>query len=114
MNSWLSLAEVQVFGVRATISNKALFGVASRICDFELGFAWKAINGNTDGDWVAGFTANKCQIDFPWWQVDLGDIFKIIKILLWNCTDCCQDKLNSIVLQIIACGRFHNCIVCQF
>ena len=64
------------------------------ICDFD-------IDGNANSDWAAGSTANIYQIYFPWGQIDLGDIFQIVKILIWNCTDCCQDKLN-LVLQIIA------------
>ncbi|NLH15400.1 MAG: hypothetical protein GX455_02365 [Phycisphaerae bacterium] len=36
----------------------------------------------------------------PWWQVDLGQVYLIQRIVLWNRVDCCQNRLRDITVQI--------------
>ena len=77
-----------------------LSDVASQSCVFESGFPEKAIDGNTLCNWDAGFMAHTCTTDNPWWQVDLGDRFQIVKIVIWSRSG--TDHLNNSALQIIA------------
>jgi len=81
-------------------SNVALGGVASQSCLFESGFPEKAIDGNTDCFWDAGFMAQTCTTDNPWWQVDLGDRFLIVRIVIWSRDG--TARLNNSALQILA------------
>jgi hypothetical protein len=36
----------------------------------------------------------------PWWQVDLGRVYLIQRIVIWNRQDCCQIRLRDITVQI--------------
>ncbi|HSS19547.1 MAG TPA: discoidin domain-containing protein [Pyrinomonadaceae bacterium] len=56
------------------------------------GVAGNALDGNTNGNASYTHTNN----DFhAWWQVDLGDIYLINQLNLWNRTDCCSDRLSN-------------------
>lgn len=37
---------------------------------------------------------------YPWWQVDLGQVYLIQEIVIWNRVDCCQTRLRDITVQI--------------
>ena len=37
----------------------------------------------------------------PWWQVDLGAVFNIAKIVYYNRGDCCQSRANKLKLQFM-------------
>ncbi|GEM_PF-1823507 len=94
--AFLSLAEVQVLkgntnlalNKPATQSSTGLFPCG--------GTADKAVDGDTNGDFahcsVTHTTGNDPQ---PWWQVDLGSSQTIDRVVLWNRTDCCGDRLSD-------------------
>lgn len=70
------------------------------------GFAFKAIDGNTDGAWNHGsppdgsvtHTTNEAQ---PWWRVDLGTSATLDSLSLWNRTDCCGDRLSNFRVSVL-------------
>ncbi len=83
-NSFLSLAEVQVFvGER----NVATTGKASQISQAFDGPAGNAIDGNTSGDYSDSSTTHTAAEDHPWWQVELSEATHIDRIVIWNRTD---------------------------
>jgi len=53
-----------------------------------------AIDGNRDGDRDGGSVAMTYRVVGPWWEVDLGDVYEIDHVSLWNRTDCCGDRLQ--------------------
>jgi hypothetical protein len=81
----LSLAEVQVF---RGPDNVALKGEARQSStDFD-GPARLAIDGNTNGDYVAAkSTTHTAASDDPWWEVDLKDAGPVDRVTIWNRTD---------------------------
>lgn len=97
--------------VAAQSQNLALGKIATQSTDIgppfnaSDGLAFKAVDGNTDGNWNGGsVTSTACTIDStnecrgttdPWWQVDLGTDFVIDRIQIWNRTDCCKERLNN-------------------
>jgi hypothetical protein len=89
--NYLSLAEVQVFpppnlaaGKTATQSSTLNGGVASR-----------AVDGNTNGDWYANSVTHTGFDAQAWWQVDLGAVTDIGKVVLYNRTDGSVDRLSN-------------------
>jgi hypothetical protein len=52
-----------------------------------------AIDGNTDGNYWAGSVAHTLNDYEAWWMVDLGDVFALTEIELWNRTDCCSERI---------------------
>ena len=99
-NRILSLSEVQIFsegrnvavGGKATQSSLEYGGVPNR-----------AIDGNTDGNFFANSTTSTALNgeDVAWWEVDLGDEKKLEGLVIWNRTDCCQDRLKDFKISVL-------------
>ena len=90
--NYLSLAEVQVFGVPGTnptpvaTESSTLPGTPP---------ASAAIDGNTDGNFNDGsVTATNFDTN-AWWQVDLGASTTVNSVTVWNRTDCCNSRLGD-------------------
>ncbi|SSC10332.1 discoidin domain-containing protein [thiotrophic endosymbiont of Bathymodiolus puteoserpentis (Logatchev)] len=63
-------------------------------------FAGHAADGNTDGEFLNGSTTLTKKEQGAWWQVDLGSEKKINKIIIYNRTDCCSDRLSNYQVSI--------------
>lgn len=60
------------------------------------GFADRAVDGNTDGNfWTGNSTTLTEWFTGQWWEVDLGEVANIESINIWNRTDCCTGSLNN-------------------
>lgn len=66
--------------------------------------AEKAVDGNTDGNFKIGNTANTIthtrDEDSPWWEVDLGSVHEIGYIYIWNRLDCCWERLQDFTVAV--------------
>lgn len=83
-NRILSLAEVQVFSDGRNI---ALKGEATQSSEDYGGLATRAIDGDTNGIYnQRSVTHTKREID-PWWELDLGSVFQVDRIVVWDRTD---------------------------
>ncbi|MHC4401688.1 MAG: glycosylhydrolase-like jelly roll fold domain-containing protein, partial [Planctomycetota bacterium] len=83
-NEYLHLAEVQVF---SNGENVALRGEARQSSTFSEGPARLATDDNTDGNWAGRSVCHTLKQDDPWWEVDLGSVAPIDRIVIWNRTD---------------------------
>ncbi|GIW81525.1 MAG: hypothetical protein KatS3mg105_3332 [Gemmatales bacterium] len=82
---WLSLAEVEVFSGQENVARK---GKASQISTAFNGNAELAIDGNTNGHYFeAKSTTHTAKANNPWWEVDLGKVHAVDRIIVWNRTD---------------------------
>ncbi|CAC9437354.1 hypothetical protein [uncultured Gammaproteobacteria bacterium] len=59
-----------------------------------------AVDGNTDGEFLNKSTTHTNDEQGAWWQVDLGSRKKISKIIIYNRTDCCVDRLSNYQVTI--------------
>ncbi len=56
--------------------------------------AGRANDGNTSGNyWLDNSVSNTDWVNNPWWEVDLGAVYNIEEVNIWNRTDCCQANL---------------------
>ena len=111
-NEYLHLAEVIVRGLKKAVKPRtkkptSTFNLArgkkakaSQHSTAFSGPAARAIDGNTNGDYGAKSVSHTDKKKAPWWQVDLGGVYKIEKIRLFNRTDCCTTLLSSAVLMV--------------
>ena len=83
-NKILSLAEVQVFSRDEVVSKGA--SATQSTTDYD-GKAERAVDGNTSGNYTENSTTHTASSNNPWWEVDLGKIVVIDKIVVWNRTD---------------------------
>ncbi len=80
----LQLAEVQVFSKGTNIAPK---GTAKQSSQYTVAEAKRANDGNTAGDYAKGSVAHTNGDDNPWWEVDLGSVQPVERIVVWNRTD---------------------------
>ncbi len=97
----LSLAEVQVFSGGVNIAPRGQATQSSTDYD---GPAQRAIDGNTDGDYVkAKSTTHTARSSNPWWQVELAESAKIDRIVIWNRTDNhLQTRLKNFRIKLLS------------
>jgi len=92
----LTLAEVKVFGQAVVLGTNVAQGkTASQSSTYEKAVAARAADGNTNGAWSGNSlscTSNQLQ---PWWQVDLGGLYDISALEIWNRTEGNQDRLDD-------------------
>lgn len=109
---YLSLAEVQVTGtlVPPPVSpdpdapNVALDRPAYQSSSWSGTFTYpeNAVDGVTDGDFWNGSITHTGLDENAWWYVDLGGTFDISSLVLWNRTDCCQERLSDFFIAVLA------------
>jgi hypothetical protein len=65
--------------------------------------AGKAVDGNIDANLKmndAKSSVSHTQGEAsPWWEVDLGAVYDIGKVVIWNRKDCCWDRLQGFVVS---------------
>jgi F5/8 type C domain len=64
------------------------------------GPAARAVDGNTSGDWSANSVTHTDDESNPWWEVDLGKVYNISEIKIWNRTDCCWGRLQNFYVML--------------
>ena len=97
---YLSLAEVQVFEQK-TNKNVALKKPTSQSSTGYGGLSSKANDGNTKGHYMVNKSVSHTNNKNPWWEVDLQNNYNISKIVIYNRTDCCQDRLDNCVIKVL-------------
>ena len=65
--------------------------------------AGKANDGNTNGDFLSGSVSATDNELNAWWEVDLGEVYNIETIDLWNRTDNRSDRLSDIMYLFRMC-----------
>lgn len=97
-----SLFLLQGLYLSAADTNLALTGTASQSSTAHSGGASRAIDGDTTGTYNQGsVTHTDGSSAYDWWEVDLGSIYNISKIDIFNRTDnCCGRRLANVHVMI--------------
>ncbi len=84
-NQFIHLAEIEVF---SNGKNIARTGKASQSTTDYGGDAARAIDGETNGDYFGkNSVTHTAAQDNPWWEVDLGSVQPLERLVVWNRTD---------------------------
>lgn len=99
----LSIAELQVLetGSGAELQKSAS---ARQSSTYPKGEAAKAIDGNVEQDFTKGSVSHTNEQKDPWFVVDLGGVKDISTIKVLNRGDCCADRINGAVVEVIDAG----------
>lgn len=84
--------------------NLAVGTTASQSSTLDVGFPWRAIDGNTDGNWWSSSVTHTNFQASPWWQVDLGVPHAIGTVIVSNRTDCCTERLSDFDVMVSGDG----------
>ncbi len=82
-----------------SLTNFALSGTASSLTQ-DLGFSPSFANDNNTNTFYASNGAGLPQ----WWQVNLGQPVSISNIIVNSRTDCCQDRIQGAIVEILDFG----------
>jgi hypothetical protein len=86
----------------ASVINVARDGVATQSSTGFGGMANRAIDGNTSGIFDNGSVAQTLLENNPYWSVDLGEMFLVESVKIWNRTDtCCNSSLDNALLEFL-------------
>jgi len=94
----LSLAEVQVFSAGSNIAPSGKAAQSSTAYD---GLAQYAIDGNTDGEFFNKSVTHTETSNNVWWELDLGSVRPIEKLLVWNRTDSDPSRLSDFRISLL-------------
>lgn len=84
----------------AGLQNLALKKTATQSSTLNGGDAARAVDGNTDGNWSAGSVTHTDSSKQAWWQVDLGAVYKLKQVFVYNRTDCCGERLSDFTIVV--------------
>lgn len=94
----LSLAEVEVLSAGESIGQH---GRASQSSVASGGEPQRANDGNTSGVYTDGSVTHTQSDRGSWWEVDLGQAVLIDEIVVWNRSDCCEERLQGFTVQLL-------------
>lgn len=66
------------------------------------GLATRAVDDNTSGEYWRESVTHTCLEANPWWLWDFRELRLITRIIIWNRTDCCRDRLSNSYVEILA------------
>lgn len=58
-----------------------------------------ANDGNTEGNFHLGSVSSTNVELGAWWEVDLGAMHEVYEVVIYNRTDCCQDRLSDFTIR---------------
>ena len=64
----------------------------------------KAVDGNLSSKSFPHIYHSACSSN-PWWQVDLGSVYNIAKIVYYNRGDCCRSRATTLKLQFMDANK---------
>ena len=98
---FLTLAEVKVFGQAVAWGDDVALGKsASQSSTFADAAASYAVDGDTNGQWLHGSLACTTSEPQPWWEVDLGQLYDLDALEIWNRTDCAPERLDDFYIFV--------------
>lgn len=97
---YLSLAEVQVFAAEDLALGKSAWQTST----YAGASASRAVDGNTDGNWGAGSVSSTNEEWQPKLTIDLGSVYNVGDVHVWNRTDCCSSRLTDFNVLVSSDG----------
>ncbi|XP_078588379.1 uncharacterized protein LOC144869188 [Branchiostoma floridae x Branchiostoma japonicum] len=84
----------------AGVTNLALGRSATQSSTGSDGYAPRAVDGNTSGDWGHGSCTHTTTQSNPWWRVDLGSARTVFAVKVYNRVDCCSERLDPFYVHV--------------
>merc|ERR1712226_1262208 len=108
--TYLSLAEIFVNGeeIGTSIQNIAQGKPASQATTYSDFTAARAVDGKTTGDWGDYSMAHTSWSSANWWMVDLQGSYPVLKVLVFNRNDCCQDRMKNLKIELLDAADADN------
>jgi hypothetical protein len=82
------------------LENVALNKAATQSSTSHGGVPMRAVDGNTDGNYGSSSITHTNNESEAWWEVDLGGVYDIDTIKVYNRTDCCSNRLSNFHVMV--------------
>ena len=82
------------------LENVALNKAATQSSTGYGGVPMRAVDGNTNGNYSSGSITHTNNESEAWWQVDIGGVYDIDTIKVYNRTGCCSNRLNNSYVMV--------------
>ena len=99
----LSLAEVEVIA-KGSGKNIARYKPTTQGSTGWGGLSSRAVDGTKSGRYSKG-SVTHTQVYNNWWEVDLLKPYELSKIIVYNRTDCCNNRLRNANITLLGEGR---------
>jgi hypothetical protein len=97
---WLNLGEVEVYSNGTNVArNKTVTGSSQHSGHFPHAFL---VDGNRS------HFAHTNNGDVEWFMIDLGDVYPIDSVKIYNRTDCCQERALGLYIQLSNAYNFDS------
>lgn len=101
-NRTLSLGEIEVISGNKNIATS---GRAIQSTIFNDAVANRAIDSNTSGHYFSNSVSSTQPEYGPWWELDLDKNRPVQKLVIYNRTDCCQERINPANITLYNADR---------
>ena len=96
---YINIAEIEVIDIDGT-TNRALAGTATLSSTGFGGVASRGNDGNTNGNWGGGSVFHSGNANSnEWWEIDLGALYTLSHINIYNRTNCCSNRLSNMYVM---------------
>ena len=99
---WLSIAEAEVLSDGKNIARGK---PASQSSTYGTAHAGLAVDGQTEGVFSRGSVSHTGNGASEWWEVDLGAVVPVERLVFWNRTDCAQERLAGCTVTLLDAQR---------
>jgi hypothetical protein len=94
----LSLAEVEVYSGQRNVAPRGSAIQSSTHLDAS---AARANDGYRSGHYCNRSVSHTQNENNPWWKLDLGAEQAVTKLVVYNRTDCCRERINPARIQLV-------------
>ncbi|XP_041366745.1 fucolectin-like [Gigantopelta aegis] len=95
----LCLLYIVVLG-HGSDTNIALYKTARQSTTAVGGFASRAVDGDTNSDYMHSSCMHTNDGYGQWWEVDLFGFYEIERVVVFNRVDCCSDRLKNFTIKV--------------
>jgi hypothetical protein len=78
----------------------ALKGKTSQSSEGWSGGPSRAVDGNAAQSYGSGTCTHTTNSGKPWWKLDFGSSKTVVKVQVWNRSDCCASRLNGVQVKV--------------
>merc|ERR1740127_289992 len=78
----------------------ALKGKTSQSSEGWSGRPSRAVDGNAAQSYGSGTCTHTTNSGKPWWKLDFGSSKTVVKVQVWNRSDCCASRLNGVQVKV--------------
>ncbi|KAL1272091.1 hypothetical protein QQF64_031107 [Cirrhinus molitorella] len=91
---------MEILATNPTLDNRAVGGAVTQSSTSGDWFAEKAIDSNRGLQQLYTGCSSTLTETYPWWRLDLHQVYRVSEVVITNRNDCCADQINGAEIHI--------------